>query len=983
MSQARDLQQALDRLLSEVSIKANRKEEDFFKEIREQLCDLCSKIADEVGADSAAIFFMTEDNRNDPTTYMVMRGASGQLRCTFDKRVRDWDKWRGELNSAKAEELADLKGFVYSSKLEETIDPRQQPREWSVTNQIWHLAEGRIANSNRAMDELHGGRSRTGRADEIAYPGKNLHTTFRTMVGIPIFAQGENIQTVQLEKDQKGNDGYPSSASASAEFLSRYRVIGILKVEGKRPLDEEIPDTMVLERMLNECYSDEEIKKQISDCEKKELLGWCKELCVNIKSLKAGFQCEGTEFPHFLQDQSANRGRKIDKEERKPLLLRKAVADIFSRCCHAEFTRQDIELLVLLAMQVGRLMTRRIMKHAADNGIVISETELGLLNVRWRDIDDLVALRMGAEAAMRKVKFHLDALKAELDFHRRQEVFHARVSELLDPHGPIREVTERCKEFISLIRKLVRKERRLEDDSPNCEISFTAFKCEVAGYGSRSGERCMMQGSTKLFIHPSVGGGQVDMTMKLGIEDAPRVVVDSRNLPATLTDLQKAHDPHAPLVQRILDPKCYDVDDIGGTRVITDYDSDIDEVLDELQIHEREWGMKIGKVDDLREGEEGGYRGVHVRLLVDVRQLLPESDLETLRQALGRQDEPLEIPVEIQLRTAYQHSWALKTHAISYKREERISQELRDEQEILSNVLAQADWLSGIVRSRIEDMLLPPDYGERRLLDFLERRIPPDDMRIVKFGLACAKEILKDQLRYNGQPEYSFAMEVCERLVYSFGVIDSRMLLLALLRNIWRLERRGGEPTQTSTDIQPQDGEKAIDIIDPLIASLNERLEQTCPLVWQRYKQRLGLPFEREAYEDWFWIMQANFRAYFRRTKKNRQREWTERLQNVYSQLQSLCRDKQQKQETLDEWLERAYLMEAAVLQANLLELPFEPGTMRRKGLHDSYLSLYREIRKYFPNTPTKAHVVEELEHTFMEMETLLDLPRESEWWSS
>ena len=147
--------------------------------------------------------------------------------------------------------------------------------------------------------------------------------------------------------------------------------------------------------------------------------------------------------------------------------------DVLTRYCQAEFTRQDTELLVLLAMQVGRLITRRIITHAADHGIVIGENEVGMLNMRWRDVDHLAALGRAAAAATQKLGYHLEALKSELDCERRQMIFGLRVSELLDAHGPIREVTTRRKEFISLIRKLVRKQRFLEDNPTLWTVGFT------------------------------------------------------------------------------------------------------------------------------------------------------------------------------------------------------------------------------------------------------------------------------------------------------------------------------------------------------------------------------------------------------------------------------------------------------------------------------------------------------------------------------
>ena len=84
------------------------------------------------------------------------------------------------------------------------------------------------------MDELHGGVARTGRGDTVAYPGNGLYTTFRTIIAVPIFAQGKADQMITVQENQE-DDLYPEAASSSSEFLGRYRVIGILKVENKKP----------------------------------------------------------------------------------------------------------------------------------------------------------------------------------------------------------------------------------------------------------------------------------------------------------------------------------------------------------------------------------------------------------------------------------------------------------------------------------------------------------------------------------------------------------------------------------------------------------------------------------------------------------------------------------------------------------------------------------------------------------------------------
>jgi ppGpp synthetase/RelA/SpoT-type nucleotidyltranferase len=982
------LQLAQNELLRVVAEKAKLSEEEFFEGIENKLHKLCRKIAAEAGADSAAVFLVTEDNPPGSLPLMVMRGASGRLRKTFNARAEEWRSWRRREN----EESPRLSGFAYQTGLTDEFlaleaEERQQAiMGWSVTNQVWHLAQGRIANSNRAMDEQQGGPSRTGRGDAYAYPGRDLRTTFRSLIAVPIFAQGGRVQAVQSQKEKGAEEKYPASSSPSAEFLSKYRVIGILKVEGKHPSDDGGPAPDLMRSRLMESLSRAEITHgvQLTKGKKRRIVKWYLSVCEPSDSLHAEFDKKGTPFPRVLVEVGQDAER-----DRKARLLRKEIADVLTRSCRAEFTRQDMELLVLLAMQVGRVMTHRVIKYAADKDIVLSENEVGLLNVRWRDVDHLAALGRAAEAATQKVKHHLEALKAELDFAKRQEVYQARVSELLDTHGPIRELSARTKKPISLIRKLARKQRHLDDAPHVWELSLPGLKSKLEGYDHRSGERFVARGNVELVLQRlEIGRGVGDMTVRLGTGGTPQLSTDEKEQVVVLIPDHKTLDLDLPLIRRILDPDFYHVDDLAGARVIVDYDSDIDEVLEELKARARRWGIGLVQVDDLREGKEGGYRAVHVTIQVDVRELIPAGDVKTLLEALELPANlPLTIPVEIQLRTAYQNSWATKVHDILYKREERVAQELRDEHEILSNVLREADWLSDIVRSDIETMLLPSDHGERKLLEHLKRRIPSVDLIIVRFGFACAREILKDRLRYNGQPEFSFAMEVCDCLVRKFGVMDSSMLLLALLYNVWGTERgEVGWLAQARGERQFQSRERD----DGSVSQFCQRLERACNPVLNHYRWRLPLPLKQQMDSDWlkiwmedfptwFWAIQLSFRDYFLHSPEDLAKQWNARLRNVYRQLKA--RHQEGSRDRLDQWLERAYMLESAILLASLSDLPDEPGGARRKRLHNDYLSLYREIRKYLPNGATKNRIIEELDRAFRELETRLDLPREPEWW--
>ncbi len=635
------------------------------------------------------------------------------------------------------------------------------------------------------------------------------------------------------------------------------------------------------------------------------------------------------------------------------------------------------------------MITRRIVTYAADCGIVIGENEVGLLNIHWRDIDQLATLGRAAEAATQKLRYHLEALKSELDCERRQTIFRLRVSEQLDAQGPIREVTTRRKEFISLIRKLVRKQRFLEDNPTLRTVAFTDFNLGLKGYGIRSGERATATGSMRFQIdRPRVGETISETTARLGVKGGVQATVDGHPVVALHSEKRTCYD-ELPLVRRILASSCYAIDDLAGARIITDYANDIAEVIDELRIRMRLWNVELCKVDDLPNGKDGGYRATHLTVQIEVSSLLSNKDAATVRHALGIvEDRPIFLPAEIQLRTAYQHSWALKTHGSSYKREEHISEDLTDEQEILSNVLAQADSLSDIVRVNIERSLLPNDHGECHLVAFLARHCTSADLNIAKFGLACAKEILKDQLRYNGQPEYGFAIEVCERLVHNFGFFNSTMLILALLRNVWRPEHGKHSPLTLSGDPNPEAYNKE----DSTLSLLCEQLERKCGSVLAKYHDLLPLsPDLRQqphwlqpwmaGFPSWFWIMQRAFREYFTQPTENRTEQVKKRLKDMYERLKNAYQEGQGSG-SLDEWLERAFVIEAAVLMAILTELPDEPSQAQRKRHHDEYLSLYREIRKYLPNGPTKTQVVEELERAFREVETQLDLTREPEWWS-
>lgn len=945
------------------------REEAFFDAIEKhgrKLYSLCKDVTgeDQCNAQSAAVFFATEDL---PKSFMVMRGASGRLRTTFERGKGEWETQR------KREDGPDrVEGFAYPSKLDEeflklTAEKQEQViRQWTVTNQIWHLATGRIAHTNRAMDQLKqgfrraAGNPRTGAGDDFAYPGNNLATTFRNMVAVPIFAEGGGTRVLNVHDFEEPAFEYPRSASARRDFLSRYRVIGILKVEDKLPAKVEriAPEALLkrLHELINEPPAIEGFGELKGD-EWAEIKRWCEDL-GKLKEARDAASEDGPPFPKFMREQKETRYR----------ALRKLVADAFTESCGATFTRQDTELLLLQAMRVGRLMTHRTLKCAASHDIILGENEVGILNIHWHDARQLAMLIQAAEIAEAKIRSHLEQLKRDLDFEKRQEVYRTRISELLDPHGPIRGFTTRRKKSPSLIHKLIRKQRRLEENARAYEVRFPGLKAEFEGYGHLSSESFLGHGLARVYVpQRDAESGTASVSADLGMRGAPHLRFVEKSATTAVDRLNRTYDWSQPLVRRILDPAFYDIDDLCGARIITDYDSDIDQLLDELRRQCPRWGFRLSKVDDLRDASKEGYRAAHVTLRFDLDGHVPKNIAKELKRCLDASR--LEMPVEIQLLTAYQDSWARKTHAQTYKREADISDELKDQWHILSDVLGDADWLSDIVKSGIEEQLLPPDFGERKLLRYLRPRLSRDDWTVVSFGIECSKELLKDSVRYNGLPEFSFAMEVCKRLVYRFQVLDSNMLLLSLLRHAWC--KASGEPNtlKTTTPESPS---------DTIVTLLAQELRRHCHPVLQQFRDRLPLEDDKSKQFDWleswlkdlppwFCVMQWSARSYFTQRREDGTAQWRERLRDVYRRLKQSYEEGRGKE--LDDSLERAYIVEAAVLLASLAELTSERGRKRQIRLLNEYRILFREIQNFLPNRPIKARVVEELSRALRSVE--------------
>lgn len=115
-------------------------------------------------------------------------------------------------------------------------------------------------------------------------------------------------------------------------------------------------------------------------------------------------------------------------------------------------------------------------------------------------------------------------------------------------------------------------------------------------------------------------------------------------------------------------------DDIAGVRCTCEFLSDVYDVLEYIKQNPL---IKVLFIDDkIETPSESGYRGIHIIVSTDVyfQGTLYEN-----------------IKVEIQLRTAFQNAWSMKTHQLTYKRETDISDDISKTMRMMSDSLKEAD----------------------------------------------------------------------------------------------------------------------------------------------------------------------------------------------------------------------------------------------------------------------------------------------------
>ena len=96
-------------------------------------------------------------------------------------------------------------------------------------------------------------------------------------------------------------------------------------------------------------------------------------------------------------------------------------------------------------------------------------------------------------------------------------------------------------------------------------------------------------------------------------------------------------------------------DDIAGVRCTCEYLDDVYEVLEYIKENPL---LRVIEIDDKIDNcTKEGYRGIHIIVFTKIyyKGILHEN-----------------VKVEIQLRTSFQNAWSMKTHQLTYKREDDI-----------------------------------------------------------------------------------------------------------------------------------------------------------------------------------------------------------------------------------------------------------------------------------------------------------------------
>lgn len=968
-------------------------EADFFDKVKEQLDGICEAIARIIGADNCVLFFIEDEPEGD--CCMVMRGAWGNFTKTCEA---------GRAAAAGKEPL----GYRYPSLLHEAEGKpddkiREIIRGWPVTNQIWHLGTGRMANSNRAMDVLsraHYGK-RKGKGDNLNYPNNgNLWTVYRNMVAVPIFARGGRPQ---LLADPFEKDDVFGSLQNRGEFAAQYRVIGILKVENKKPIraQSDLPRAGELFSDRLGASSRERLRKWIGPTMSAKRVAALRDQFIRPAARQPSFNYAALRLLNEMVKRTRNKASGEFEYERSGLDVE--LIDHLTETFEAEFTQADVELLVTIAMQLGRMLMRRTIEHAASHDLILSEHEAGVLNMRYSDVVQLKSYIRACDRLRRGVHQLLDDLRIELTEEVQEEVFEAQVTHRIQPRKPIRHVLSRTKEPISLFRKLVRKEEEFDRHTSivksgglwQRQTSYQHLRIHksslrVENFDALDERQAVVRGPMRLFWRrKSHGGVEAHADGELGTPEGPRAVFEppacDTMLDASLKDIPVERNADWSLVQRILSD--YDVDDVAGVRVVCDYVGDLDHVVDEIRARCPEWEIQVTRIDPaLDEGKEGGYRAVHITVEADVAHVIGPEDTRNIRRALALEPhQKILLPCEIQLRTTLQDAEALKSHALYKGETEGVDHSYFDLLRTQTDQLHKVETTSDLIRGQVEEILMPADYGERRLLADLRKILTREGFALVEFGLACAKQIHQDDLRLNGSPYLSYLLAVCSRLVTTFGVDDPEMLLLALLHDLWKKTTKKMRRLLKDVDLQDYgDAHFNEDLAEGMRRKPGHRLKKLV----KRFEGRVSWDERLAGFQNWFWVLLGGFRQFWRDYHEKRPDELADarwkRIYDIRKHLEKEVRRRgsgETREKDREDWLLRAFVLEAAILLGRLEELPHESN---RKRAEEQFRNAYRELELIvdnLPPLPIKRKVVEETTKVFREIAERMEVEIPINWY--
>ncbi|EGW39179.1 hypothetical protein [Desulfosporosinus sp. OT] len=151
--------------------------------------------------------------------------------------------------------------------------------------------------------------------------------------------------------------------------------------------------------------------------------------------------------------------------------------------------------------------------------------------------------------------------------------------------------------------------------------------------------------------------------------------------------------------RKYIDP-LNEITDICGIRIIVNYQDEVDEIFNMIKEE-----FEVDEVNSIDKGSllnpnEFGYRSVHY-----VASLASERKELTEWKAFSN------FKVEIQIRTILQHSWALISHSLQYKRENDVPQELKRKLFRLASLVELAD--DEFMSLRNEHVQLEKSIGEK------------------------------------------------------------------------------------------------------------------------------------------------------------------------------------------------------------------------------------------------------------------------------